>query len=155
MNRLRLCTRLYTATELAELTTEVELRKGIYTRTRLKKRYNRNPTKENEVVFKKQRNKCVALRKKAIKQHFKKATEAGLVSNRVFWNFGKPFLSNKGGLAGSDISLVKNNRIVTEDRELVEIFNDHYINIVEKPSGVNPCKIADTLSTDDDRQIMV
>ena len=94
------------------------------------------------------------MRKKAIKQHFKKATEAGLVSNRVFWNLVKPLLSNKGGLAGSDISLVKNNRIVTEDRELVEIFNDHYINIVEKSSCVKPCKIADTLSTDDDRQII-
>ena len=49
-----------------------ELKKGIYTRTRLKKRYNKNPTKENKVSFKRQRNKCVALRKKAIKQHFKK-----------------------------------------------------------------------------------
>ena len=94
------------------------------------------------------------MRKKAIKQQFKKATEAGLVSNRVFWNLVKPFLSNKGGLAGSDISLLKNNRIVTEERELVEIFNDHYINIVETSSGVKPYKIADALSTDDDRQII-
>ena len=37
---------------------------------------------------------------------------------------------------------------------MVEIFNDHYINIVEKSSGVKPCKIADTLSPDDDRQII-
>ena len=98
-----------------------ELRKRIYTRTRLKKRYNRNPTKENEVIFKKQRNTCVALRKKEIKQHFKKAREAGLVSNRVFWNLVKPFISNKGGLAGSDISLVKNNRIVTEDKVCLRV----------------------------------
>ena len=118
-----------------------ELRRVIYTRTRLKKRYNRNPKKENEIIFKKQGNKCVALSKRAIKQHFKKATEAGLIQNRVFRNLVKLFLSNKGGLAGSDISLVKNNRIVTEDRELVEIFNDHYINIVEKSSSVKPVKL--------------
>ena len=43
-------------------------------------------------------------------------------------------------LAGNDISLVRNNRIVTEDKELVEIFHDHYINTVEKSSGVKPCK---------------
>ena len=94
------------------------------------------------------------MRKKAIKQHFKQATENGLVSNRAFWNLVKPFLSNKGGLAGSDISLIKNNAIVTEDKELTEIFNDHYINIVEKSSGVKPCSIADMVATDDDRQII-
>ena len=89
-----------------------ELRKGIYTRTRLKKRYNRNPTKETEVIFKQQRNKCVVVRKKAIKQHFKKASEAGLVSNGVFWNLVISFLSNKGGLAGSGMSLVKKKIIL-------------------------------------------
>ena len=112
-----------------------ELKKGIYNRTRLKKRYNRNPTKENELSFKRLRNQCVALRNKAIKQHFKKTAEAGIVSNRAFWNLVKPFLSDIGGIAGNDISLVKNNRIVTENKELVEIFGDHYINIVEKSSG--------------------
>ena len=88
-----------------------ELKKGIYTRTRLKNKYNKNPTKENELKFKRQRNKCVSLRKKAIKQHFKQATENGLISNRAFWNLVKPFLSNRGGLAGSDISLVKNKKL--------------------------------------------
>ena len=43
----------------------------------------------------------------------------------------KPFLSNKGGMAGNNISLVKSNRIVTENKALVEIFNHHYINMVE------------------------
>ncbi len=44
-----------------------DLRKVIYTRSRLKNRFNKNPTKENEASYKKQRNKCVSLRKKAIK----------------------------------------------------------------------------------------
>ena len=131
-----------------------ELKKGIYTRTRLKKKFNKNPTKENENNFKRQRNKCVSLRRKAIKQHFKKATENGLVSNLAFWNLVKPFLSNKGGLASSDIALVKDNEIVTDDQKLTEIFNDHYINIVEKSSGTKPCNIADTAAVDDDRQIV-
>ena len=83
-----------------------ELKKGIYTKTRLKKRFNRNPTKENELNFKRKIKKCIALRNKAIKQHFKKTTEAGIVSSRAFLKFVKPSLSNKGGLAGNDISLV-------------------------------------------------
>ena len=47
------------------------------------------------------------IKKKPIKQQIKKVTEAGLVSNRVFWNLVKIFLSNTGGLAGNDISLAK------------------------------------------------
>ena len=89
-----------------------------------------------------------------IQLHFKKATETGLVSNRAFWNLVKPFLSNKGGLARNDISLIKNDTIVTEDRELAEIFNDHYGNIVERSSGIKPCNVADAAATDDDRQII-
>ena len=45
---------------------------------------------------KRQRNKCVFLPKKAIKQHFTEATGGGLISNQGFWNQVKPFLSNKG-----------------------------------------------------------
>ena len=57
-------------------------------------------------------------------------------------------------MVGDDISLVHKNKIVTDDYELTEIFNNHYINIVEKTSGQKPCNIADTVETDDDRQIV-
>ena len=131
-----------------------DLRKAIYTRSRLKNRFNKNPTKENEASYKKQRNKCVSLRKKAIKIHFKKATKYGIMDSQAFWKLVKPFLSNKGGLEGSDISLIKNDRIITNDEELANIFNDHYINIVEKSSGKKPCGISDTVPINDDRQIV-
>ena len=36
-----------------------QLQKAIYTRSRLKKRLNKNPTAENRTNFKKQRNKCL------------------------------------------------------------------------------------------------
>ena len=55
-----------------------ELRKANYTRSRLRNRYFKNPTKENETSYKKQRNKCVSLRRKSITQHFSKTTKKGL-----------------------------------------------------------------------------
>ena len=61
-----------------------ELNRAIYTRSRLKKKFNKYPTNENKTKFKKQRNKCVSIRRKAIKNHFKKATENGLLSNQAF-----------------------------------------------------------------------
>ena len=47
----------------------------------------------------------------------------------------KKFLSNKGGLTGNEISLVNGDRIVTDDHELLELFTEYYINIVENMSG--------------------
>ena len=130
-----------------------ELKRGIYTRTRLKNRLNKHPSKENEIALKKQRNRCVALRKKGIKNHIKKVTSDGLMSNKAFWDLVKPFLSNKGGLTGTEISLVNGGRIVTDDHELCEMFNDYYINIVENISGKKPCSI-DEANSIDDREIV-
>ena len=135
-----------------------ELRKAMYTRARLKRRLNKHPSKQNEVTFKKQRNRCAALRKKAIKNHFKRVTSNGLMSNKAFWDLVKSFLSNKGVLAGADTSLAKDDKIVTDDHDLCEISNDHYINIVENTSGKNtsgkkPSRTANANSIDDDREI--
>ena len=63
---------------------------------------------------------------KQIIQHFT-ATAGGLISNQDFWKLVKPFLSNKEGLVGDDIFLVHSNQIVTDDYELTEILNNHYI----------------------------
>ena len=76
------------------------------------------------------------------------------MSNKEFGDLFKPFLSNKGGLASSDISLVKNDTVITDDQELTEIFNEHYVNIVEKSSGKKPNSIAKDVEISDDRQIV-
>ena len=131
-----------------------ELRKAMYTRARLKRRLNKHPSNQNELAFKKQRNRCVALRKKAIKNHFKRVTSNGLMSNKAFWDLVKPFLSNKGVLTGTDISLVKDDKIVTGDHDLCEIFNTYYINIIENTSSKKPSSIANENSIEDDRLIV-
>ena len=48
-----------------------EFRKVIHTRSRLRNKFLKNPTKANESLFKKQRSKCVLLRKKCIKYYFR------------------------------------------------------------------------------------
>ena len=74
------------------------------------------------------------------------------MSNKAFWDLVKPFLSNKGVLTGTDISLVKDEKIVTDDHDLCEIFNDYCISIVENTSGKKPSSIANANSFDDDRE---
>ena len=94
-----------------------QLRKAIYTRTRLRNKIHRNPSKENKIAYKKQMNFCVSLRRKCMKNYLKKLTEKGLTTNKGFWKFTKPFLTNKGFTGNNDkhlfiktkLSSMKNN----------------------------------------------
>ena len=75
-----------------------DLRKAIYNRSRLKNNLNKNPTKENSKNYKKQRNLCVTLRRKAIKSYLKTIADKGIMNNKKFWKVVKPFITNKSGL---------------------------------------------------------
>ena len=90
------------------------LRRAIYTRSRLKNKFNKNPSEENKILYKKQRNKCVNLRKKAIKTYFKSITDSGIMENKKFWQTIKPFITNKSGLSNSHIMLLENNSLIKQ-----------------------------------------
>ena len=104
-----------------------EYRKAIYNRSRLRNKFCNVPTEENEKLFKKQRNKCVSIPKKCIRNHFNKIATGNIVTNRNFWKIIKPFLSNKGHLENAEIMLNHNN-IICNSHELVKVFNEHCIN---------------------------
>ena len=92
----------------------------------------KNPNKANESLFKKQRNKCVLLRKKCIKNYFSKVTFVSVNTNKEFWKITNPFLTNKGFLSGNEITIIENDEVITEEKILAEKFNNHYTNIVEQ-----------------------
>ena len=60
------------------------------------------------------------------------------MNNKNFWKVIKPFLINKGFIDGNEITIVDGDEIISEEKELVKIFNEHYINIVEKTCGLKP-----------------
>ena len=69
-----------------------EFRKATYNRSRLRKKFRKVPTEETEKLYRKQRNKCVAIRKKIIRNYFNKIANGNAVTNRNFWKTIKPFL---------------------------------------------------------------
>ena len=127
-----------------------EFRKAIYNRSRLRNKFCKVPAEENEKLYKKQRNKCVSIRKKNIRNYFNKIGNRNIVTNRNFCKIIKPFLSNKGHL--ENIMLNYNNKIICNDHELVKVFNEHYINIIEKSGGEKPTNITEEYSFDNDKQ---
>ena len=118
-----------------------ELRKAIYTRSRFRNMFLKNPDEINRKLYKQQRNKCVSIRRKSIQHYFSNITSNGIITNKNFWKAIKPFLTNKGCLEKSDIMLRDDEKMITDDKKLVQLFNDHYINIVERSCGFKPEKV--------------
>ena len=102
-----------------------EMRKAIYVRSRLRNKFRKNPSEENERKYKRQRNLCVSLRCKAIKQYFSNINCNGIVTNKEFWKTIRPFLTNKSCLEKSGIMLIKNDIMVTDHKTLAKTFNEH------------------------------
>lgn len=117
------------------------MRKAIYTRSRLWNYFWKNPTLENEPIYKNQRSKSVSPCKKYVKTLFNKATNNVIATNKVFWKFIKPFLTNKSCHEQNNM-LIKDDKIVCEGKDLLEALNKHCVNFVENSGEIKPYNFA-------------
>ena len=69
-------------------------------------------------------------------KYHKRSTKKEIYSSKQFWNFDKPFLTNKGCMNNDFISVGNGDAFIDKEGKLVEMFDAHYINKVEKTSGV-------------------
>ena len=44
-----------------------------------------------------------------------KISEKGIETNESFWNFIKPFMTNKGMIANKDITLIDEENVITDE----------------------------------------
>ena len=72
-----------------------ELSKAIMEKPKSRNKYLKWPSRENYVSYKRSKNKCNSLTKKAKKIFFKQATKGGIISNKKFSSTAKPFLYDK------------------------------------------------------------
>ena len=73
---------------------------------------------------------------------------------QTFWSAVKLFLTNKGCISNKFISVEKDGDLISNKKELVELFNPNYINIVENSSGKKPLSIGDHLNTSQDELML-
>ena len=104
-----------------------ELSKAIMEKSKSRNKYLKWPSRENYVSYKKSKNKCNSLTKKAKKIFFKEATKDGIMSNKKFWSTAKPFITNKGCISNDFISVEKDGDLMSNEKETVELFNQNYI----------------------------
>ena len=111
------------------------LRKAIMNKSRCKYKCLKIPSRENFLANKSMKNKCNSFCKKAKTQYFKKCTSKNSSNNNRFWKLVKPLLTNKSSLFSDSIIIKDKDRFIDDEKELVEVLNNCYINIVEKTSG--------------------
>ena len=91
---------------------------------------------------------------KSIKRYMDKISEKGIQTNKRFWNFFKPFMTNKGMIANNNITLIEGKNVITDEYKISQTFNKHYIIIIEKSCGKKPNKIGTTLGSLNDSDVI-
>ena len=107
-----------------------ELRREHMKRTRLLNRKRRSGSVGDESAYKRQRNLCANLLRKVKKSHYGNLKPSSVCDNKKFWGTVKPLFSEKC-ISSDSISLIENKVIVSDDKQVAEIFNDYFSNAVK------------------------
>ena len=148
-----------------------ELSKVIMNQSRLINKYLKWPLRENFLAYKKVKNKCNTLTRKTKKRYLEYvAKNENFATSKTLWNTVRPFLTNKGTISDENIKIkakeniktknknksklvsINTNDFIKDESVLVEMFNNHYINIVEKTSGVKPEGLGDSSLLENDEE---
>ena len=105
------------------------LRKAIATRSRLENRYYRNKTANSKTAYKKQKNYVSRLYKKDREKYYTNLDNKHITDNKRFWFTMKPFFSDKGA-GTSKITLVEDDKIISEDQDVANTLNSFFDNAV-------------------------
>ena len=141
-----------------------ELSKAIMEKSRFRNRHLKYPSRENFLAYKNIKNKCNNLLKQSKKKYIKNISNKGAATSKSFWNPVKPFITHKGIQTNENITIEaeKNEQIevkhlhekvdirmkdlIKDEKILVEMFNKHYINIVEETSRIAPKNLGNLLN---------
>ena len=84
-----------------------DLSKAFMHRSKLKNKYSKNPTETNHLLYKKQRNCCVNLLKKAKKNYYNNLDLKIFDDSKKFWERIKPLFSDKQNVLKRNIIIVE------------------------------------------------
>ena len=107
------------------------LRKEIMKRSNLKNIANKSGKTEDKKSYKIQRNVITKLNKKLKKAYFKAKIPKGK-NVKHFWNFCKPYFTNKGVCNDEKIILVEKEEVLRKDSKISDTFNNYFVNITDE-----------------------
>ena len=108
-------------------------------RSRLRNKFLNSKSDTDEKAYNAQRNLCVNLIRQAKKQFFSNLNIHDVTDNKTFWKTVKPLLTDKVKTK-SKITLIEkkykdnsteySEEIISDDKEVAEVFNKFFVNIV-------------------------
>ena len=104
------------------------LSKEIMKRSRLRNKFLNTKSDIDKKVYNKQRNYVVSLLRKEKKDFYGNLDISKMTANRDFWKIVKPKISDKVKIR-SKITLVEDDKILSQDAEIAKTFNEYFINI--------------------------
>ena len=107
-----------------------KLQKAFMTRSRLRNNFLKDKTMENKVAYNRQRNYCVNLVRKEKKSYYGNLDTNKITDNKTFWKTVQPLFSRKT-INSDHITLIKNDNIISENKDIAEMFNKFFVNIVQ------------------------
>ena len=107
-----------------------QMRKAIMKRSYLENRCYKYKSQADIRAYKKQKNYCNRLYKRERRNFYANLNLNNITDNRKFWDITKPLFSNKGGGKGN-IVLVDKDKIISDDTEVAQHFNDFFKSSVE------------------------
>ena len=96
-----------------------EMRKAIMLRSQLQSKMFRLGTEEAKKAFKRQKNFCNRLYRRARKDYYNRLNLKNITDNRKFWRTVCPLFSDKGGIRDK-IVLVENHEIISGSTKVAE-----------------------------------
>ena len=98
------------------------LSKAIMTRSRLKRKFHKNPNNMNKNRYNQHRNYCVNLARRVKKNYYSNIDINKVNDNKKFWDTIKPCFSEKN-ITKKKITLIENDIIISGDEKVAETMN--------------------------------
>ena len=100
-------------------------------RSNLKNIASKSGKTEEKKRYKIQRNVVTKLNKKLKTAYFKEKLPEGK-DVKDFWNFCKPYFTNKGVCNDEKIILVEKEEVLRKDSKISDTFNNYFVNITDE-----------------------
>ena len=109
-----------------------EFRKETYVSGRLRNKYLVLPSAENKAAYKNRET-----RRKSIRRYMDKISEKVTETNKSFWNFVKPFMTNKGMVASNDLILIDGKNVIAGDNQFYRHLTSTILTLSKKVAEKN------------------
>ena len=114
-----------------------ELWRAVYKKHMLFNKYKKCRTSLNWDNYRKQRNLVTKPKKQSMRVYFYERC-AGGPKSKDFWSTIKPFLSKKGSDGVNEVILCENEKIVSDQTEVCNIFNKYFVNVAKDIANNSP-----------------